>query len=431
MYELLKKVYPLRLAPVSNDSDKAVEILCKELDFTVHEYPSGKECNGWTVPQKWEAEKAIIKKNGKVIYDAMAHPLGVAGYSTPFKGEVSLSELKKHLFYHPELPHALVYHCDYFYKQWKRDWGLCVSRNLFDSLQDGMYFVDIETKFEPGTMKVLDFLLAGDRKDTIILNAHNCHAAQANDDISGVVVAIEVIKRLKKRKERRFSYRVIIAPEHLGTVFYLDSLKDKVTRGFKYAMFLEMLGTKDAFALQESFTGNSRIDLAAHHYLEHNFPGHRSDKFRKIVGNDETVWESAGYEIPCISISRGLYQEYHSNFDNEDIILPEKLEESVNLVLGIIDILETEVAMKRNFKGLVALSNPKYDLYFSTFDPSIRRDITDEQRKWNRLMDFLPRYFDAKTSSLDISIKHGLEHKKVLDYINKFKEKKLVDFKVV
>lgn len=428
MFDLLKKIYPLRLAPVSDDTDKAVEILCNELPFKIHEYKSGLEHNGWTVPQKWKAVRAEIRKDGRLIYDGMRHPLGVAGYSTSFKGEVSLGELRKHLFYHPNIPDALVYHCDYFYKPWLRNWGLSVPYHLYHNLEEGTYEVDIQTVFEDGTMKVLDYLLEGESTDTVILNAHNCHAAQANDDISGVVAAIEIIKRLETRKKRRFSYRIVIAPEHLGTVFYLANLPERTVKTFKYTMFLEMLGNENRFALQESFTGESLIDRAAHHYLRHKFPDYYGDKFRKIVGNDETVWEAPGHEIPCSSLSRWPYQEYHSDLDNEYIISEKRLEEAAETVMGILDILETDTGVKRHFNGLVALSNPRYDLYISTFDPSIKNSVPDEQKKWNHLMNCLPRYFDGKTTILDMAIKHDLEYSNLYKYIKKYKSKGLISF---
>ncbi|MFZ5994618.1 MAG: DUF4910 domain-containing protein [Thermodesulfobacteriota bacterium] len=428
MYDLLKKIYPLRLAPVSEDTDNAVKILCNELPFLVHEYKSGLEHNGWTVPQKWRPVKAEIRENGKLIYDGMKHPLGVVGYSSSFRGIVSLQDLRQHVFYHPGLPEALVYHCDYFYKPWRRDWGFSLTYDLFKNLNEGNYEVDIQTVFEDGTMKVLDCLLEGDTQDTIILNAHNCHAGQANDDISGVVVAVEVLRRLSERKRRKYSYRCIIAPEHLGTVFYLAHMPENVVKEFKFAIFLEMLGNKNRFALQESFTGDAVLDKAAHHYLGHNFPDHHSDGFRKIIGNDETVWEAPGYEIPCISLSRWPYPEYHSSMDDERIIHEEKLEEAVEAVLGIIDILETNARMKRHFTGLVALSNPQYDLYFSTADPSIRPTVPEDQLKWNYLMNCLIRYFDEKTTVLDIALKHDIEYLRLYKYIKNYEEKGLISF---
>lgn len=427
MMELLKKIYPLKLAPVSEDADKAVGILKDALPFKVHEFPSGLQKNGWIVPQKWAAKKALLYKNNKVIYDGMRHPLGVAGYSTSFKGVVPLNELKRHLFYHIKLPHALVYHCDYYYKQWKRDWGLSVPYNFFKSLKKGDYFVDIKTETKKGSMKVLDYFLPGRKKETIILNAHNCHAGQANDDISGVVVAIEVANRLRKRKNK-YSYRVIIAPEHLGTVFYLANMPRKITRNFKCAIFLEMLGNVNNLSFQESFTGQSQLDDAAGICLKHSVKKFRRGKFRTIIGNDETVWESAGYEIPCVSLSRWPYDEYHSDFDTESIVSGEKLEESVSLVIKMIDILETNTFVKRKFNGLIALSNPKYDLYVSNYDPSLKRGVALEQKRWNYFLDCAPRYFDGKTTILEMALKHDLDYFKVYEYLKRFEAKRLISF---
>ncbi|MDD5005728.1 MAG: DUF4910 domain-containing protein [Candidatus Omnitrophica bacterium] len=428
MFELLKRIYPLRLAPVSADADKTVQILLEELPFFVHKYPSLSEHNGWTVPYSWEVKKAEIRKNNKLIYNGLKHPLGVMGYAKSFKGKVSLSELKQHISFRKDLPDAIGYHCDYYYKPWRSDWGFSAPYTLFKKLKSGEYDIDLKTEYKKGTMKVLDYLLKGEKEDIIFLNAHDCHAAQANDDISGVVVAIEVMKTLKKRKKRKYSYKLIIAPEHLGTIFYLANTPDREVKKFKYGMFLEMLGNNNRFALQQSFNGDSLIDKAAHIYFKHNFPDYYSDKFRKIVGNDETVWESPGYEIPCISLSRAPYSQYHSNLDNEKIINEDKLKESVNTVLGIIDILETDTRMTRNFKGLMALSNPKYDLYIHTIDPSIRLTISKEQRKWNYLMDCVIRYFDGKQTISDIALKHDIDYFKLLDYLRKFEKKGLINF---
>ncbi|MBF0474271.1 MAG: DUF4910 domain-containing protein [Deltaproteobacteria bacterium] len=426
MMDLLKKIYPLRLAPVSDETDGLVPLLTAELPFTVHEYQSGLEHNGWTVPLKWKPIKAEIRKDGRMIYDGMKHPLGVIGYGTSFQGVVPLNELKKHLYYHPELPDSLVYHCDYYYKQWLRDWGFSVPQTLYQELPEGEYEVELITQAVPGTMKVFDYLLPGTTPDTVILNAHNCHAGQANDDIAGVVTAIQVIRTLSQRKKRRYGYRVIIAPEHLGTVFYLAQSPKSLTDTFKYAMFLEMVGNDNALSLQESFTGQSLIDRAAHCYLTHHQPGYHSDGFRKIVGNDETVWEAPGFEIPCISLTRYPYGVYHSDKDNEDIIIEQRLTDTVETVLGIIDILETNTVMQRHFNGLVALSNPKYDLYITPGDPSILPIVSRDQRKWNYLMDCLVRYFDQETQLIDIALKHEIEYAALYNYVTKFEEKGLI-----
>ncbi len=292
--------------------------------------------------------------------------------------------------------------------------------------------MDLETSHTPGIMKVLEYTHKGELEDTIILNAHNCHAAQLNDGPSGYVVGLEVMKRLKERKTP-ISYKLVIAPEHIGTVFYLADLDLGVRKNFKFCMFLEMLGHEyPCFALQESFTGETELDRAAHQYLKFNNPGYYSDKFRKIVGNDETVWEAPGIEVPTISLSRCeshdfYYPEYHLDSDNINIMKEERLKEAVDTLLGIIEILETNSVVRRKFTGLVALGNPKFDLYISTNDPSIGIKVSGDQRKWNYLMDCIPRYFDEKTSILDIAIKHELPYQELYVYLLKFKEKGLID----
>lgn len=427
MLDLLKKIYPLRLAPVSPDMDKACEILKKELDFAVNEYASLKEYNGWIVPESWEVLKAEIRKDGEIIYDGKKHPLGVMGYAKSFKGMASLEELKKHLSYRKDMPDAIGYHCDYYYKTWLSNWGFSVPYSLYKKLKEGIYEINLQTSFSKGTMKVLEYSIPGQLKDTILFNAHNCHAAQANDDIAGVVVGVELMKTLS-RISNKYSYCLVIAPEHIGTVFYLAGLSHQKIRNFKYGFFLEMLGNNNRLALQRSFLGDTLIDKACIHYLSHHCDFY-SDAFRKIVGNDETVWEAPGYEIPTVSLSRWPYPQYHTSDDNENIILEEKLEDSVKVLMAIIGIFETNCRLKRNYNGLIALSNPKYNLYIKPgTDPSIPDKRTENMIKWNCLMDYLPRYFDENMTILDIAIKHDLPYEKVYAYISKFKEKGLINF---
>jgi len=425
MMDLLKSFYKNRMAPASNGVEKTNKTLREELPFKVHKFKTGSEYNGWIIPKKWEAKKAIIKKNGKIIYDGMKSPLGVVGYSKSFKGRIKLKELKKHLFYTKKFPNELVYHCDYFYKPWKVDWGFSIPYNLFRKLKEGEYEVELITDYKRGEMQVLDFFIPGKSKETILLNAHNCHAGQADDGPSGIVVGIELMKYLMKR-ENYYSYRLIIAPEHLGTIFYLKNCKK--WKDFKYCIFLEMLGNKSKFALQESFNGDTELDRAFYHVLKHKYKNFRADKFRKIVGNDETVWESAGYEIPTVSISRSGYTQYHTTLDNEEIISPKKLKESFELLTYVINVLENNYRMKRQFKGLIALSNPKYNLYIDQADPSIRPKIPKEQENWNYLMDCMPRYFDMNKTILDISEKHGIFHLDLLKYLMGFEKKGLIRF---
>ncbi len=432
MMNILKKINGLPIRPVSDGADKQNDILLKELPFKVLKYKSGREHNGWIVPDKWEVEKALIKKDGKIIYDGTKHPLGVFGYATSFSGRVSLEELKNHLVSKENTPNAILNHLDFYYKPFARTWGFSIPHSLYKNLSTGMYDVELKTSSIKGEMKVLEYTHKGLSDNLIVFNAHNCHAAQLNDGPAGYIVFMEALRRLHGRKTK-YSYRLVIAPEHLGTVFYLADLPKKEIKKMKYGVFMEMVGHKEPrFALQESFIGTSRIDRIAHHVLSHKSQGYRSAPFRKIVGNDETVWEAPGIEIPFISLSRCtetpfLFKEYHLSTDNYSIIKKEQLEEAVDVLLTIINILERDCSYERLFTGLIALSNPKYDLYKSPgTDPSMKEKSSEVRQRWNYLMDCLPRYFDGKMKVLEIAEKHGLPFDEVLAYIENFERKGLV-----
>lgn len=431
--EILKKVDGLFITPVSAGADEQNRILAEELPFKVLEYKSGREHNGWTVPDKWEVLKAEIKKDGKLIYDGKQHPLGVIGLSESFQGRVSLAELKDHLFNVKDHPDDLIYHCTQYYQPYKKNWGFSMPYNLFQMLAEGEYEIDLQTTHTQGTMKVLEYTKKGNSEQTIILNAHNCHAAQLNDGPAGYAVGIEVMKRLQAINTL-YTYKLVVAPEHLGTVFYLADLPEQQIKNYKACLFLEMLGNEyDQFAYQESFSGVAEIDDATYHYFKLGRFKFWSDRFRKIVGNDETVWEAPGIEVPTISLSRCqsssvYYPEYHLSSDNLSIMSPARLEESVEAILGIIDIMEKNYYLKRKFTGLVALSNPKYDLYISTFDRAVNPNLPDRQLNWNYLMDCLPRYFNGRTTILEIADKHQLPFNEVYDYILKFQAKGLIEF---
>lgn len=435
MMQILKKVDGLFVAPNSEGADKQNRILCEELPFKVLEYKSGKEYNGWYVPQQWEVIKAEIKKDGKLIYDGKKHPLRVMGYSESFKGKVSLKELKEHLYYFEPAPDNIVYHCDLYYKPHRKLWGFSVPYNFYRSLKEGEYEVDLETIHIDGMMNVLEYEHKGKSQKTIVFNAHNCHAAQLNDGPAGYVVFMEVMKRLRKTKTK-YTYRLVIAPEHLGTVFYLADKSKKEIKNFKLGMFLEMVGHNNPiFSLQESFTGKSLIDKVAHHVLKHKSKGYWSAGYRKFLGNDESVWEAPGYEVPMISLSRCesidfTYPQYHLDSDNIKIIKEDKLEETVNIIMEMIDILEKDCFVKRKFTGLIALSNPKYDLYVTSgTDPSYKVDDSVKDRlKWFDFMNYVTRYFDENISILDMAIKHDLPFNELYSYLSKFKEKGLVEF---
>ncbi len=429
--DLVARLFPFAYSVTGQGNDDAIAVFQDELPFVVNEYSSGADLNGWVVAPAWSVQKAEIRKSGQLVYDGTASPLGVITLSESFTGSVTLSELKAHLFYSDEAPDAIVYHWTALYRPQEKDWGFCVPKRLYDSLSDGDYDIDLQTTETPGTMKVLDYHLPGDSDQTILFNAHNCHPFQANDDISGAAVGIDIMKRLAAFPIRRYSYRLVIAPELIGTAFWLDGLDKTDAANLSYTVMLKSVGNDAPLKLQESFTGQSLIDRAAHQVFGERFGSYESGPFRTIYGNDETVFEAPGYEIPSVSLTRVPFFGYHTDLDTPDRLSEARLGETVDLVVDICKVLEAQpknIRLMRKFSGLICLSHPRYDLYLKAPAPGIDHgEYTDKMANWNRLMNTFPRYLDGKTELAEIAARYDIDFNELYDYAMRWVEKGLAE----
>ena len=440
MLDLIEKLYPLNLAPVSPDMVKCRSIIdaavSEKIEHWCHEFPSRmKNGNGWIVPQSWEPISASLKvvSWGGVSPTTEIIPVGYSiATRTP---TISLDELQKHLYYHHDNAAAIPYHCDWYYKPHLRDWGIATSESLLHELLElaprGRFQVEVSTNTLDGTMEVLEYVLPGETDETYILQAHNCHPHQANDDLSGIAVGVEVMNRLAEMEKRKYTYVLLVCPEHLGTVFYIQNRQE--SRPIKGVLFLEALGGNGTPKLQQSFWGGSPLDVAAKTVYNESYP------FHTLVGNDEVVWESAGYSIPCVTLTRHPFPNYHMlNFDTPTNIRNVQLEGAVKIVLNMITFLESVTGPENvgviekpsdpewaNLHyGLVCLSNPKYDLYVPRgTDPSIDEKGNDS---WHLLMTKLPRYIEAGWDTDMMAKAHGLEYEEVWEYLKKWESKELI-----
>ena len=355
MWEMIEGLWRLPRDIVSDGYDAALKTLSDQLPMNIHEYPSGTECSTWIVPEKWTCHEAWLEtRDGKRLFSYADHPLHVVSYSLPFDGEVSREELFAHLHVHPYLSDAVPF----IFKYYERDWGLCCSRQLRDSLQDERYRVHIRTSFSYGTLKVGEVFVPGRSEDTIVLCAHLCHPHMVNDDLSGVVVGMDVVRSLLERKDLRYSYRFLILPETIGSIAYLSHNRDLVPR-MKGGLFLEMLGVANPAALQLSFAGDSEVDQCFRLALKECDPYASIGKYREVIGNDERQFNSPGFRVPMLSLSRVLptteahwpYLEYHSSHDTPENTSLRHLEASRDMVLRMIEVLEGNVMPRNRFEG--------------------------------------------------------------------------------
>jgi aminopeptidase-like protein/aminoglycoside N3'-acetyltransferase len=360
MTQMMDALWQLPREIVSNGYDAALKALAGQLPMTIHEYPSGMAAWSWVVPEKWTCDEAWLETmDGRRLFSYADHPLHVVSYSLPFEGVVTREELLKHLHVHPLIPEAIPF----IFKYYERDWGLCCSRVQRDALADETYRVVIRSTFSYATLKVGEIVIPGATKDTVVLECHLCHPHMANDDMAGVVVAIDVALALRARKDLRYTYRILIVPETIGTAAYL-SQNEHLIPDMKAGLFLEMLGKAHPHSLQSSLFGNSEADLCFGLALKAGDPEAWVGEFRMVIGNDEKQFNGPGVRVPMLSLSRVLprshpdhpYREYHSSHDTPAIISTASLEQSRDLVLAMLDTLEANRVPVNHFKGEIFCS---------------------------------------------------------------------------
>lgn len=356
--QIIEKLWRLPRDLVSDGFDTALAAIGRlgpELPMTVHEFPSGTECFTWLVPEKWSCEEAYLETmDGRRVFSHADQPLHVVSYSLPFEGVVTRDELFRHLHVHAQKPDAIPY----IFKYYERDWGLCCSRVVKETLTDERYRVVIRTTFRYSTLKIGEVIAPGETDETFVLTSHLCHPSMVNDDMAGVAVGIDVMREILRRKKRRYTYRYLIVPETIGGVAWLSRHEDLIPK-LKGGLFLEMLGLDNPAALQLSFDGNTELDRVFSMVLKAQEPSGWTGKFRSIIGNDERQFNGPGVRVPMLSLSRVLpashpqwpYPEYHSSADNPSVCSSKRLAESRDLILAMVDALEANRVPVNRFKG--------------------------------------------------------------------------------
>lgn len=416
---------------VADDNEPLFARLGEELPLELFRFPSGDAFNGWIVPQNWRVKRAKLFRDGEEVFDGTAHTLGVGRYSKSFSGELDRAALEPHLVTNPALPDGTMFHCAWQYRPWDADWVLSMPHAVYRGLGPGLYRVELETEFEPGEMLVAHCHKPGQSEKTVVFNSNSCHPHMANDGFAGTAVLVRLMQRLMRR-DTYYSYRLVIGPEHLGSVFYLRNLPREEVDRMVCGVFEEMPGTAGPIKATSTFLGGQTIDRAFANALRHHARAHALVPWRMGAGNDETVWEAPGYEVPFVEVTRcedqfAPYAEYHSSLDTPELMEPAQLDEMLNVLEKVVDILEGDAVIRRRFDGLICLSNPEYDLYMERPDPTVAKPLAEDSEKWGHLLDCLFRYFDGKTTILDIAERHDLPFDRLRRYLERFAEKGLVE----
>jgi aminopeptidase-like protein len=341
MHALVRELYPIPRSITGDGLRRSLAMLSRVAPLETREVPTGTRVLDWVVPREWNLRAArLVGPDGRVVVDAERSTLHVLGYSAPFRGTVSLEELQGHLHSIPDQIALVPYRTSYY----REDWGFCLSHAQRQALRPGRYEVLIDTTLREGSLTYGECVLKGSSEAEVLVSAHSCHPALANDNLSGMVVAA-TLARLLRGAALRYTYRFVFAPGTIGAITWLALNEERVPR-IAHGLVAACLGDSGRMTYKRSRRGDAEIDRAVAHVLAHSGDDHEIREFRPY-GYDERQYCSPGFDLPVGSLTRtpyGEYPEYHTSADTPDFVRPDRLVDSLRRYLEVFEILEGNAA---------------------------------------------------------------------------------------
>ena len=369
MYRLMVELFPICRSITGAGFRESLHILQRYIPLEMHEIPSGIPVFDWNVPKEWNVHDAWVKNSqGEKIIDIKRSNLHLLNYSIPFRGRVTLAELKGHLYTLPEQPDLIPYRTSYYAEKW----GFCLSQNQLDTLKDDEYEVCIDTTLQDGYLTYGELLIQGATRDEVLISCHSCHPSLCNDNLSGIVLATFLARYLSSL-QLHYSYRFLFIPGTIGSITWLALNEDSI-RSIKHGLVVACVGDSGKSTYKKSRQGNAEIDHVVEHVLIHSNQPYGIEEFSPY-GYDERQYCSPGFNLAVGSLTRtphGRFPEYHTSADNLDFVKSEYLMDSYMKYVEVVNILEkNEVFVNQNpkceprlgkrglYNGLSGLKDPK------------------------------------------------------------------------
>jgi aminopeptidase-like protein len=337
MYRLMTDLFPICRSITGKGVRETLALVQKHAPLDIHEVPSGTKVFDWTVPKEWNIREAWVKDPaGEKIIDFGKSSLHVLNYSAPVHATLSLEDLKQHLYSIPEHPDWIPYRTSYY----NRNWGFCLPHNQLLGLSEGEYEVFVDSSLEDGHLTYGECYLRGETEAEVLISAHICHPSLANDNLSGIAVAVFLANHLSKLS-LRYSYRFLFIPGTIGSITWLSLNESRVSR-IKHGLVFTCLGDSGKFTYKKSRRGDTEIDRAVTEILTKSGEAFDVREFSPY-GYDERQFCSPGFNLPVGCFMRtphAQYAQYHTSADNLDFVRPEYLADSFSKCLAVVEIIE-------------------------------------------------------------------------------------------
>ncbi len=339
-YAHVEALFPICRSITGAGLRQTLDYIGAQVPLARHEVPSGTRVLDWTVPPEWTVRGGVIETlAGRTVVDFRRHNLHLVQYSRPVDQVVPAAELDRHLHSLPGQPDLIPYRTAYY----SDTWGFCLAHRDRLALTEPAYRVRIDTELAPGSLSWGECLLPGEEPGEMLISVHCCHPSLANDNLSGIAVAIELARLLAARPRRRIGYRFLFIPGTIGAIAWLHFNRDAPQR-IRHGLVLSCLGDAGPPTYKQSRRGDAAIDRYAAHVLR--AAGH-ADRVLPFIpyGYDERQYCSPGFNLPvgCLMRSQnGTFPEYHTSADNLSFVRPGHLAGSLDLLTRIVDLVERD-----------------------------------------------------------------------------------------
>lgn len=361
---LVADLLPLRRCLTGDGLRETLARLGEVVPVAVTEVPTGEAVFDWTVPPEWRVREAYLRlPSGRRVADWAVSPLHLVQYSRPVRERMTLADLRPHLHTLPDQPALVPYRTAYY----TPTWGFCLSHTELAAIEDevgerGDVDVVIDTDHVDGSLSYGEVVVPGETEDEILLSAHACHPALANDNATGLAVAAVLAAERLAGPRRRHTLRVLFAPGTLGALAWLSRNRARWGR-VRHGLVLSNLGDAGPFTYKTSRSGTLRAPLAIDRAVAlalRDTVGPHAFGTRPWTpdGYDERQFGSPGIDLPVGRLTRtphGEYAQYHTSGDDLSLVSAAALAESLDALRTTLAVLDGD----GRFRSLQPFGEPQ------------------------------------------------------------------------
>ena len=396
------KLFPICRSITGNGIKESLFLIKKKFPkLKIRRIKSQQKIFDWKVPPEWNVKDAsITDENGIKIVDFKINNLHLVSFSKRVNKSVIKKDLVNHLHYRKDLPNAIPYVTSYY----KNYWGFCVSYNQYKKIlktysAKSKFKIIVDTNFnKKGYLNYGELILKGKTKKEILVSTYLCHPSMANNELSGPIVSMNLINFFSKKKINK-TIRFLFIPETIGSIAFINKNLDYLKKWCIGGYNLTCIGDERNHSCLLSKYEDSPSDkclLDAYKVLKIKF---KTYPFL-MRGSDERQYNSPHVDLGITSIFRtkyGEYKEYHSSFDNFDLVTLKGIKGGYNVARTAINKLQKSIIPETNLMCEPKLS--KRNMYNSISKINYRTKKSNLSKK---VLNFI-QYSNGKNRIEDIS----------------------------